>query len=81
MTSGFVTLGQIAARLPALEVACNRCDRRGRIRIARLMAEYGADLPTPELRHVVAVDCPRMIAVQLHEVCGMHFPGAVSCVV
>ena len=31
MPSGFVTLGQIAAGLPVLDVACNRCDRRGRL--------------------------------------------------
>jgi site-specific DNA recombinase len=29
---GFVTLGEIAGRLPALDVACNRCDRRGPLR-------------------------------------------------
>jgi hypothetical protein len=26
-----VTLGAVAARLPVLDVACNRCDRRGRL--------------------------------------------------
>jgi hypothetical protein len=35
--SGVVTLGQIANR-PMLAIACNRCDRRGRLRIDRLLA-------------------------------------------
>jgi hypothetical protein len=26
--SGVVYLGEVAARLPTLEVSCNRCDRR-----------------------------------------------------
>jgi hypothetical protein len=37
------------ARLPLFEIACNRCDRRGRLRIDRLLAEHGADMPMPDL--------------------------------
>ena len=36
--SGVITLGQVAARLPVLEVACNR---RGRLRTDRLVLEHG----------------------------------------
>ncbi len=75
MPHGFVTLGQIAARLPMLDGACNHCDRRGRLRTARLMVEHGPDLPMPELGHIVAADCPRIMAGRLHDVCGVHFPG------
>jgi hypothetical protein len=28
----------------------------------------------PELRQIVAADCPRMIAGQMHDVYGVHFP-------
>jgi hypothetical protein len=35
-------LGQVAARLTMLDVACNRCDRRGRLRLDRLLAGYKA---------------------------------------
>lgn len=76
--SGVVTLGQVAARLSVLEVACNRCDRRGRLRIARLLAEHGPAMPMPELRRIIAADCPRMIAGHIHDVCGVHFPGLVG---
>jgi hypothetical protein len=37
--AGVVLLGAVAARLTVLDVACNRCDRRGRLRIDRLLAE------------------------------------------
>ena len=40
---GFVTLGDIGPRLPVLEVACTRGDRRGRLRVDRLMVEHGLD--------------------------------------
>jgi hypothetical protein len=59
-----------------LDVACNRCDRRGRPRMDRLLAEHGPAMPMPELRLVIAANCPRMIAGQMHDVCGGHFPGS-----
>ena len=55
---GFVTLGQIAGCLADLEASCKRCDRRGRLRVDRLLAEHGAALPVPELRHILTADCP-----------------------
>ena len=30
--------------------------------------------PGPELRPIIAADCPRMIAGHIHDVCGIHFP-------
>jgi hypothetical protein len=42
--AGVTTLGQVASRLPILEVSCNRCDRRGRLRINRLMAKLEAEV-------------------------------------
>jgi hypothetical protein len=78
MPAGVVLLGQVAARLPVLEVACNRCDRRGRLQVVRLLAKHGLGLPMPDLRRIIAADCPRMIAGHAHDVCGVHFPGLVG---
>ncbi|MFL5282915.1 MAG: hypothetical protein ACJ8AW_18460 [Rhodopila sp.] len=50
MPVGVVTLGQVAARLQVLEVAC---DRRGRLHTARLLAEHGPGLPMPDLRCIM----------------------------
>jgi hypothetical protein len=36
------------------------------------------DLPMPDLRRIIAADCPRMIAGQMHDVCGVHFPGLIG---
>ena len=74
---GAVLLGQVAALLLMLEVACSRCDRRGRLRTSRLVAEHGAQMPLPELLRILSADCPRRIAGQWHDVCGAHFPGLV----
>ena len=75
MASGVVSLGQAAAHFSLLTVACNRCERAGRLRTDRLLAEHGPALPMPRLRQIVAADCPRMIAGHMHDVCGVHFPG------
>lgn len=72
--SGTITLGAVAAHLTMLEVSCNRCDRRGRLRIEDLIADHGAALPVPKLRRIVAGDCRKMIEGKIHDACGVHFP-------
>ena len=62
---GVVTLGQVAPRLSVLEVSCNRCERRGRLTAGRLLAKHGPALPLPDLRRIIAADCPRMQAAQV----------------
>ena len=59
MSSAAVTLGDVAGKLTMLDVACSKCDRRGRLSIAKLIAEHGADMRLPDLREILAGDCPR----------------------
>ncbi len=73
--ASFLILNDIAGRVATLEVACNRCDSRGRLRIDSLVMEHGPALPIPELRRIVAADCAKMQAGHMHDVCGVHFPG------
>src|ERR1700722_12467983 len=80
---GVVTLGQMAALITAadltmVEVSCNRRERHGRLSIARLLAEHDHALPGPELRRIIAHDCPRMIAAKIPDVRGVHFPQMVA---
>lgn len=74
MSSGAVTLGDIAGRLPMLEVACSRCERRGRLSVARLIEQHGADARLPDLRDILAGDCPRVRAASTYERCQVHYP-------
>jgi hypothetical protein len=81
MSAGVVLLGQVAARLPVFDLACNRCDSRGRLRTARLVAEHGPDMPGPDLLRVLSADCPRrqmMEQGQLADPCGIHCPGLAA---
>jgi len=48
------------------------------LRTDRLLAEHGTAMPLPELRQIIAADCPRMIAGRIHDVCGTHFSGLIG---
>jgi hypothetical protein len=54
MSPGCITLGDLARFRTVINVACNSCERRGRLNIARLIAEHGPRLPVPELRRIIA---------------------------
>jgi hypothetical protein len=72
MTSnGAVTLSDIIDTIMMLEVAC---ERRGRLRVAQLIAQHGAEMGLPELRHILASDCPRAGAGSLYDQCAIHYP-------
>jgi hypothetical protein len=46
--SGAVTLGDIAGKLQMLDVACSRCERRGRLSVAKLIERHGAGAGLPQ---------------------------------
>lgn len=76
MPTGAITLSDLRGRLDYLDVACSRCDRRGRLRLDRLMAEHGAGMGLPDLGVRIARDsgCPQVDAVTYNR-CQIHFPG------
>ena len=76
---GSYTVGEIAAFGAAagathIVIACNRCERRGRLSLARMVAEHGADKPGPELLRDLSADCPKRISKMAHDICGIHTP-------
>jgi len=56
--TGAVTLGELAGRVERLEVRCRRCERHGRLRLARLIANHGARTGLPDLAVRLAVGLP-----------------------
>src|SRR4051794_24572897 len=71
---GAVTLGELVGRLDRLEACCRRCERRGRLRLARLIADHGAGAGPPHLAARLAADCPRIGAPDPAERCFVYFP-------
>jgi hypothetical protein len=46
MAKDVILLGEVAARdATMIQIRCGRCDRHGRLSVARLLAEYGPDVP------------------------------------
>jgi hypothetical protein len=62
-----------AAGFTQIDVVCTKCDRRGRVSVARLLAEHGPDRPLPGLPQVIAANCPRVVAGRIYDQCGALF--------
>ena len=73
MKGDAITLGDMAAKFTMLEIACRRCERRGRLSVARLIEQH-SDMRLPELCDVLASDCPRRESVSVGERCSVYYP-------
>src|SRR3954447_17184974 len=73
-TKSVVTLENLVGRVERLEVRCSRCERRGRLRLTRLIADHGAGTGLPDLAVRLAAGCPKIQAPDLGERCWVHFP-------
>ena len=73
MRRGSVTLGDLADQIAMLEIACSRCERRGRLQVDRLIERHG-DMELPELGRILAGDCRKAAAVSISDRCDTFFP-------
>lgn len=74
MANGSIDLGDVAARASHIEVACSRCERKGRYQLARLVHTLGADFPMTNLGAELA-PCPHRAEVAHNKRCDVYFPG------
>src|SRR5688572_9801076 len=72
MTSGAVKLADYPGEVIVL--ACEKCERHGRYSKTRLVAEHGPNMKLPDLRHVLASDCPRVRNPIGNVGCGAIYP-------
>jgi hypothetical protein len=68
MPTGSFTLSQFP--LGIVELACEKCGRRGRLSKAKLIEAYGADVALPDLRTMIA-RCGR--ATSMSDPCGVYY--------
>ena len=71
---GCITLGDLEGRLTHVEVACRRCDRRGRYGLAKLLATHGPDAKVPVWLEEVRSACARSKAHSITERCVANIP-------
>jgi hypothetical protein len=71
---GSITLSELQHKLDLLEVKCHRCERHGRVSLARLIEEHGADTGLPDLWESLAGDCPNARTTALNSRCAIYYP-------
>jgi hypothetical protein len=57
------------------QVACSRCERRGRYRIDNLIGRHGANAGVRIIVTELTADCPQRDSAALMERCDGLFPG------
>jgi hypothetical protein len=74
MSSGSMTLAQVAERVAAISIACSRCDRAGRYNLGALIAQHGPYFGIPLLLEIFSADCPKRESRSAYDLCGIHAP-------
>ena len=74
MVSGSMSLDDFSKRFRMLEVRCGHCTRRGRLRIDKLIDEYGREMSLPDLRTILAGDCEHRTAARRKDQCRVFYP-------
>ncbi len=76
MANAVITLEMVARYVTMLDVGCRKCDRSGRYRVTGLIEKYGASAALPDLRRIIAADCPKMGRnIDVYDRCEVNFPG------
>ena len=71
---GAITLGELTGKLDLLEIKCHRCERHGRVSLARLIDEHGANTGLPDLWESLAGGCPNAQTTAVHNRCAIYYP-------
>ena len=77
VSMGGVPLREVVLANTYLNVACSKCDRRGRYAVRRLIDRYGGEYELPQLARDLSKDCERSNAFP-NERCSVYFPGLES---
>ncbi len=72
--TGSLSLDDINRRFGMLEVRCGKCTRHRRLRIDKLIDEYGRDMSLPDLRVILAGDCEHRTALRRADQCQVFYP-------
>ena len=70
MPNGSLSLAEYPAAMVRLK--CWKCERSGQYRKVALIEKYGADVPLPDLLHMIGASCPKMDALG-NDPCGAHY--------
>jgi len=70
---GSPTPADLIGKLDWLIVRCDKCGRRGRYSVTRLIERYGPDAKLTDWLRRVTEDCPRRWSIDMSDQCGRHY--------
>jgi hypothetical protein len=56
---GAIIFGDLVGKLDALAIACDKCGRKGRYAVARLIEQRGRDAKVLDLLAEITANCPK----------------------
>ena len=80
---GAIIFRDLIGKLDVLNIECEKCGRRGRYHLHRLIERYGMDAKLFDWSDEITADCPRKQAKNLNDICGARCPegGVIAPVV
>jgi hypothetical protein len=58
---GAITFSDLIGKLDVLQVACDKCGRKGRYAVARLIEQRGPDAKVIDWLAEITAECPKLI--------------------
>jgi hypothetical protein len=74
MAKDYIALADLIGRAEMLELRCGRCERRGRLSVARLARDYAPETPLRTIMRAQIGDCPNLNSQQDRERCDPYSP-------
>ena len=71
---GAIIFRDLVGKLDALNVECDKCGRRGRYRLDRLIEPHGINAKLFEWSDKITADYPRKLVKNLNDQCGARYP-------
>jgi hypothetical protein len=71
---GAITFGDLVVKLDVLRVACDKCGRKGRYAVARLIEQHGRDGKLIDWLGEITADCPKKQAGNMSDQCAARCP-------
>jgi hypothetical protein len=71
---GAITFSDLIGKLDVLNVACDKCGRKGRYAVARLIEQRRRDAKVLDLLAEITADCPKKQAGDMSDQCAARCP-------
>ena len=75
---GSVTFGDLLGKLEVLRVTCDKCERAGLYRVAKLVLQHGHDGKITDWLHELTKDCARKSSPGLSDPCAARMPDLLK---